>query len=123
MQNLMGVFDSLKSCKFLIYSDITPLDLARCLELVTGEPTNLDQLMTTGERIFQLKRLINCRLGVGPMDDDLPERIKTPLDEGGTGGRSPDIRQMLEDYYALRDWKIAGIPSRKRLINLGLTNF
>ncbi len=123
MQNLMGVFDSLKTCKFLIYCGITPLDLARCLELVTGQPSDLDYLMTAGERMFQLKRLINCRLGVGPMDDDLPERIKTPLDEGGTCGRSPDIRQMLKDYYALRDWTSAGTPSRKRLMRLGLTNF
>jgi len=123
MQNLMGIFDSLKTCKFLIYTGITPLDLARCLELVTGQPTGLDQLMTAGERIFQLKRLINCRLGVGRMDDDLPERIKTPLDEGGTRGKSPDIRQMLGDYYALRDWTKAGAPSQKSLKRLGLDSF
>lgn len=120
MQNLMGIFDSLKTCKFLIYTGITPLDLVRCMALVTGQPVDLDQMMTAGERIFQIKRIINCKLGIGRTDDDLPGRIKTPLNEGGARSRSPDISKMLKEYYSLRGWMENGMPSSKRLKKLGL---
>ena len=120
MQDLMGMFDSLKICKFLLYTSITPLDLVTCLNLITGQNHNLETFMRTGERIFNLKRLINIKLGITRLDDDLPKRIKIPLKEGGTKSHVPDIERMLYDYYKVRDWNEKGIPKTEKMKELNL---
>lgn len=44
-----------------------------------------------------------------------------PIPEGGTEGHVPNIKKMLPEYYALRDWDPAtGKPSKKRLETLGM---
>ena len=76
--------------------------------------------MQTGERIFQLKRLINVRLGVDRSADDLPKRIKTALKKGGTRGHVPDVQLMVDDYYRIRGWSQNGAPSMETLRKLEL---
>jgi aldehyde:ferredoxin oxidoreductase len=120
MQNLMGLFDSLKICKFLLYTGITPTDLVKCLTLVTGQEWDLDRFLETGERIFQLKRLVNVKLGVTRSADDLPNRMKMPLKTGGTKGHVPDLQSMLDDYYRIRGWTRDGAPTSETLKRLGL---
>ncbi len=121
MQNLMGMFDALKICKFLLYSGITVTDLVACLNLVTGRDADLEEFMTAGERIFTLKRLFNLRCGLGRSDDALPPRILTPLAEGGTRGQVPKLDEMLDEYYAFRGWDADGVPRPEELEALGLT--
>lgn len=120
MQDLMGMFDSLKTCKFLLYCGITPIDLVTCLNRVTGQEMTLDAFMQSGERIFQLKRMINLKLGVGRSADDLPRRIKTALRAGGTHGHVPDLQRMLDDYYRVRGWDEHGAPTAEKVTALGL---
>jgi aldehyde:ferredoxin oxidoreductase len=120
MQNLMGMFDSLKICKFLLYTGITPTDLVKCLHLVTGQDWDLVRFMETGERIFQLKRLINFKLGVTRSADDLPKRIGASLKTGGTRGHVPDLQSMLKDYYKIRGWTRDGAPTPETLKRLNL---
>jgi aldehyde:ferredoxin oxidoreductase len=59
-----------------------------------------------GERIFNLKRIINNKLGITRADDDLPKRLKTVARPDGTAkGKLPDLEEILADYYNLRGGK------------------
>jgi len=77
--------------------------------------------MKTGERVFNLKRLYNTRLGVSRKDDFLPPRFMTLKRTGeGLTTQLPPLGRLLSDYYEIRNWTEEGIPSRKKLVELGL---
>lgn len=122
-QNVMALFDSLKLCKFLLYAGVTLTDIRRWLALVTGREISLEELMKTGERLFNLKRLYNVRCGISRDDDVLPDRIVSlPRRDEGTGENLPPLATMLEEYYACRGWDARGVPTRERLLSLGLAD-
>ncbi|OQY36580.1 MAG: hypothetical protein B6243_02685, partial [Anaerolineaceae bacterium 4572_5.2] len=75
-----------------------------------------------GERIFNLKRLLNLKLGLKPRQDEvMPILLNTPLASGPTDGFVPDWQLMLKEYYAHRDWDWeSGRPSAQKLTELGL---
>ncbi len=80
-----------------------------------------EELLTTGDRLFQLKRLVNLRLGVTAADDTLPQRLLTQArPDGHAAGVLPDLAPMLRAYYDLRDWDESGAPRRARLERLGI---
>lgn len=121
MQDLMGIFDSLKTCKFLLYADITVTDLLTCMNLVTGRQMTMPEFLAAGKRIFNLKRLYNIRCGISSKDDRLPDRVAAqPLRNGGTGGNCPDMDVMRKEYYAFRKWDSNGHPKARLLEELGL---
>jgi len=79
--------------------------------------------MKTGERSFNLKRLINYKCGISKEDDILPDRIMSyALSEGGTKGHLPDQEKMLLEYYRERGWDENGIPTDAKIEELSLTN-
>lgn len=120
-QNLMMVFDSLAVCKFLMTGGITPTILAEWLTLATGLEWDVDSLLRTGERIFNLKRLYNIKCGVNRSKDTLPDRIlKQTRATGGAANNLPPLNEMLDEYYAYRGWDSQGIPTEIKLKELGL---
>ena len=120
-QNLMGIMDSLKMCKFTIYGGVSFTEVCEWYEAVTGEKTSVEEMAEAGERIFNLKRLYNTRLGLSRKDDVLPERIlTTPRNDEGTGDYTPELEHMLDDYYEVRGWDSDGIPLQKTVKRLGL---
>lgn len=121
MQNLMGVVDSLKICKFMLFGGVQPGHLVEWVNAVTGWTLDLQELMRIGERIFNLKRLYNVRCGISRKDDTLPPRILTEVrfDEG-VAPVVPPLGKMLSDYYRYRGWDKEGIPTADRLRQLGL---
>jgi aldehyde:ferredoxin oxidoreductase len=81
-------------------------------------------MLLAGERIFQLQRLLTCRLGSGAEEDRLPDILMRPLPDGEAEGRVPDMKSMLGEYYTLRGWDpISGKPSPERLRSLGMEDF
>jgi aldehyde:ferredoxin oxidoreductase len=120
MQNLMGVVDSLKVCKFILGA-IRIADLLDCYRMVTGYRLDQQELLKAGERIFNLKRLYNVAHGLSRKDDCLPARVLTwPRQRGGAAGQLPHLGRMLADYYACRGWDEMGIPTRETVERLGL---
>ncbi len=103
MQDLMCVFDSLKTCKFILSPGMSPSRLLGWLNAVTGWGMTLDELLAAGERIFELKRCFNVGEGITSDDDTLPARVAA-----GPGGEN--LEKLLEEYYALRGWSDEGIP-------------
>lgn len=121
MQNLMGLVDSLKICKFMFFGGVQPRHLVEWLNAVTGWTLDLPEFMRIGERIFNLKRLYNIRCGISRKDDTLPPRILTEVRrEEGVAPNVPPLGKMLSDYYAYRGWDKEGIPTTDRLRQLGL---
>jgi aldehyde:ferredoxin oxidoreductase len=100
------------------------LEPSSCLEWVnyiTNWNMDFDEFMRCGERIFNLQRMINVRRGISRKDDCLPSRFLTEkLPEGANKGHVPPLGRMLGDYYSFRRWNEEGIPTKKKLLELGL---
>ena len=120
-QNYAGVFNPLGLCKFIIKGRVGGERLAQIVNTALGWQWHVEDILLTGERIFQLKRLINLRLGVTAADDTLPKRfLSEPRPTGSAAGNLPDLDLMLPIYYQLRDWDEQGVPRPRRLEALGL---
>jgi aldehyde:ferredoxin oxidoreductase len=117
LQNWRTLYNSAIMCVFV--NPTAPV-LVNLLSTATGWSSDIVWWQRTGERIFNLKRAFNNRLGVRRGNDRLPERMFIPM-SNGSRGRTPRMETMLEEYYEHRgwDWK-TGKPSRQRLISLGL---
>ena len=121
MQDFLGLFNPLGLCKFLFLGKVGPTLVARWLAAATGWQVAPDELARLGERQFQLKRLINVRLGVSRQDDRLPRRLAThPRPDGKAAGVLPDLEAQLRAYYAQRGWSPEGVPLPETLSRLGL---
>ena len=121
LQNYMNVFNALGLCKFLLFGRIGPTKVVEWLNQVTGWNLTPAELLTIGERLHNLKRMYNIRLGINRNDDTLPARLLTlARNDGMAAGVLPELGKMLEEYYRLRGWDENGIPTEKKLKELGL---
>jgi len=122
-QNYMAVYNPLGLCKFIAKGRVTPQQVADLVNAALGWSWTAADLLTTGERLFNLKRLINLRLGVTAADDTLPRRLLTePRPSGGAAGVLPDLKLLLAEYYQARGWTAEGVPTRERLAALDLAD-
>lgn len=119
-QNYNAIKWSLPIC------DFWPLDYNRMAELVNivmGTALAGSDMEKSGERIYNLTRIFNVREGFGR--DGLPTRcFSEPLaGEGPAAGRvipRDDFEAMLSEFYTLRGWTESGVPTKKKLVELGL---
>jgi aldehyde:ferredoxin oxidoreductase len=120
-QNFMGVFNGLGLCKFIAKGGVGPQLVAEWVNLALGWNWTMEDVMLTGERLFNLKRMINGRWGVSRKDDVLPPRIFAHARPSGSArGNLPHLGKMLYEYYALRGWSEDGLPTPEKLQELGL---
>jgi aldehyde:ferredoxin oxidoreductase len=111
-QDLMATYNPLGLCKFIAKGAMDPARTVELVNAATGWDWTVDDLMRTGERIFNLKRLISLRLGITRADDTLPERfLREPRPSGTAAGVLPDMDAMLPMYYELRGWGPDGRPA------------
>jgi aldehyde:ferredoxin oxidoreductase len=89
----------------------------------TGFEVTRDNVLAYGERMWNLKRALNLKLGYpARANEKLPELITRPLADGGTEGHVAELEPMLREYYAHRDWDWAtGKPNPEKLIALGMS--
>lgn len=121
MQDYMNIFNALGLCKFLIRGHVVPEDIAGWVSHVAGWDMDRNELITAGERLFNLKRVINVKLGVTRKDDTLSPRLLVhDRKEGAAGGSLPHLGKMLYEYYNLRGWSLEGVPQKETLGRLGL---
>ncbi len=126
-QHFTAVGDSLVMCRFVMERGFgTELNepLCRLVNAVTGFDYTLDELVQTGERIYNLERLINCGRGTDIKTDSLPFRVtEEPIPEGPSKGMvfgRDRLHEMLSEYYKLRGWDSRGIPSEEKVRELGI---
>ena len=119
MQDYVTMFNSIKMCRFLLR--VNPSQIVEWFNLVTGLGHDVQSFLLAGERITNLKRLCNLRLGFGRGEDTLPARFTQ--DKRGTGGAAeylPNIDDMVSKYYEEREWDDEGIPLPSLIEELGL---
>jgi len=121
LQNYMNVFNALGLCKFLIFGRVGPTKVTEWLNYVIGWNLTPKELLTIGEKLHNLKRMYNVRLGIDRKDDTLPSRLLHLARAAGmAAGVLPELDKMLEEYYHLRGWNKNGIPTEEKLEELGL---
>ena len=110
------------ACGCCVFVNVNLQVLPETFQAILGKEISLDELVLGGERIFNLKRLLNLKLGLKPRQDEvMPILLNTPLASGPTDGFVPDWQLMLKEYYAHRDWDWeSGRPSAQKLTELGL---
>ena len=128
LQDGLTVPDVLNTCKFYMDAGITLDQLADLFSAITGWEFNGFDLMTIGERALNLQRMFNVREGLSRRDDYLPERA---MQQPAFGDYKDESRckisnydDMLNEYYRARGWDTeTGIPTSKKIIQLGLEQF
>ncbi|MCD6310005.1 MAG: aldehyde ferredoxin oxidoreductase family protein, partial [Candidatus Eremiobacteraeota bacterium] len=121
MQNFMNVLNATGLCKFIIRGKCGPDKVCNWINLALGWDMDFDKLMKIGERLHNMKRMYNVKLGVSRKDDKLPGRLYTwARPGGGADGQLPHLGKMLWEYYRLRNWNEQGIPENEKLKELGI---
>ncbi|MBM3152502.1 MAG: aldehyde ferredoxin oxidoreductase family protein [Chloroflexi bacterium] len=104
-----------------LFSNISSEVCAGLINSACGLDWSVDDMMHCGERGWNLKRIINHRLGLTRQNDTLPKALLQPLPDGGTAGHVPDLAAMLEAYYEARGWDPStGKPLPEKMNELGL---
>jgi len=117
-QNWRTVFNSFVMC---IFANVDPQMQADLINAACGYHWTIEEMMKCGERGWNMKRLINGRMGLTRANDKLPKTFLQPYAEGGAAGFVPNIQEMLSAYYEARGWdKESGMPSEEKKKELGL---
>ena len=91
-----------KSKFIFLGGNVGPIVATNWTNQVMGWDLTMEEFMLVGERIYNLKRLFNNRLGITRKDDKLPPRIMNlAFKEGITAGRIPYLNKMLSFKYTI----------------------
>jgi aldehyde:ferredoxin oxidoreductase len=119
-QNFAGVIDSSGMCIFA-FRGIWQDEMISMFRAVTGLDFTLEEMLKTGERIWNLERMFNMRAGFKKEDDTLPKRLlEDPAPRGPAKGHVVELAGMLREYYEIRGWDVNGVPTDEKLKELGL---
>ncbi len=129
-ENLSPLANSLGTCWFLVGgrrwdpSAIPTEMLTRALRAVTGIETTPQELYIGGERLVNLVKAFNSRLGLRRKDDMLCERWSKELQPEGIskGWKADDyIEKLKDEYYEYHGWdKVTSLQRREKLEELGM---
>lgn len=118
-QDQASIINSLVVCQFCGLA-LQPFHTVHLLGAITGFVYQTKDIPLIAERITNLQRAFNVKCGVTAKDDVLPERLLTPVTEGGHAGKAADLESQLAEYYEVRGWNKDGIPTKAKLAELGL---
>jgi aldehyde:ferredoxin oxidoreductase len=119
-QDLTAVIDSEGLCLFTSFA-LGADDYAAMLAAATGFNYTTEEVMRAGDRVWNLEKLWNIKIGMTKKDDYLPPRfMNEPMPEGAAKGQIVHIEELLSDYYKVRGWSNEGIPTENKLKELGL---
>lgn len=130
------VTSSLGLCQRYPYMALWSLsDYCELFTAATGLDVNPREMLVTGERAWNLLKVMNVREGFNREQDTYPMKWLQPL-EKPNGEKiylrnknddrvltAEDLEHMIDDYYEERGWnKKYGIPTPAKLLELGLEN-
>jgi aldehyde:ferredoxin oxidoreductase len=144
-ENLSAITDSIGSCRFMHASyyaqypvpelrakyskkkgkDVHSIKYHEWLSAATGFDIDYEELLRIGDRIVNLERAINTRMGIRRKDDTLPKRfMEQALPSGPAKGEKftkKELDKMVDEYYDLRGWdKKTGLHLKGKLKKLGM---
>lgn len=132
-QNYSNLINSLLLCMFCEiafaqyytpteFQGLTAKEITEWFNLATGDERDFNSLLHAGEKTFNLKHLINLKLGFDPASDTLPDRFTTAKRKPGPASEHlPQIKEMVKDYYHHRGWEASGRIKSEKLKELGLS--
>ena len=98
--------------------------LVKALTATTGIPFTLEEVLTAGDRIFNIEKAFNTREGLTRADDLFTRQqslADEPIRDGPGKGLVFKPEKMLDEYYGARGWDVqTSLPTRKTLTDLGL---
>ena len=109
----------------IVDSNITLAGIpARMLSAATGITFTTEQIESIGERIFNLQRMIDARLGISRKQDKFPEYFYQSEGDALLGLTLEDektIDEEMDYYYTLRGWDLeTGQPTKEKSDELAL---
>ncbi|WP_370574656.1 aldehyde ferredoxin oxidoreductase family protein [Methanomethylovorans sp.] len=113
-QDFAASMDSVVMCPFASFA-LSEGDVAALISAATGVSYSPDDLLRTGERIWNLERLFNLGAGLTYQDDTLPRRM---FSSGGI--LEGEFEKAIAEYYQLRGWDSLGVPTTSKLEQLGI---
>ena len=121
-QDLTALVDSSDICLFTTFAIGLP-EVSSMLRGTTGFEFTDEEMLKTGERIWNLEKLFNLEAGLTREDDLLPPRLlNEPVTSGPSKGKVTELEVMLDEYYQLRGWDEYGVPTDEKLEELSLSN-
>ena len=113
-----ALYSSMTMCSFC---NPLPSHNAELIQNAVGIKFGLEEVKLYGERIANIKRLFNIKMGLTPKDDRLPKILTKPFNSGGSAGRTPDFAKLKKLFYKFREWELnTGKPTKNKLKQLGL---
>jgi aldehyde:ferredoxin oxidoreductase len=113
LQDLFAFSDSLDLCKFSSFAEGAE-EYAAQYSVMVGIPITADDVLKTGERIYNLERHYNNLAGLGEGSDYLPKRfLEEPSTMLASKGHVCELDKMLEEYYQARGWVNGVVPESK----------
>lgn len=114
LQDLHAFSDSLDLCKFSAFAEGAEEYANQYAAMLGLESFTVDDVLETGERIYNLERYYNNLAGFGAGSDKLPARfLEEPSTMPGSEGHVCELDLMLEEYYAGREWEDGVVPEAK----------
>ena len=112
-QDVHAVSDSLDLCLFSAFA-MGMDEYTQQYNAITGLKLSSEELLKTGERIYNLERYYNNLAGFGEGSDYLPARfLNEPSTMPGSEGQVCELPEMLEEYYEARGWVNGVVPEAK----------
>jgi aldehyde:ferredoxin oxidoreductase len=102
---------------------------------ITGEEIDAVELLKRGERVWNMQKMLNVRLGFGREHDAAPESWFKPMKVGATELpmmdyykkktiTREDTERMLDEYFEARGWdRDTGAPTLEKLRSLDLEDY
>jgi len=119
----MAIVDSIAMCSTM-RAGIPLENQAKAYSAVTGIKVDNSKLLKAAERIINLERMYNVKLGFDRSQDTLPNRfINEPMPSGKSKGQIVELELLLDDYYTIMGWDTDGIPTKKKLKELDLIEY
>lgn len=124
-QAIWSLYNSVGMCDF-VGIPIGALKLKQLCDYVnaaTGWDMSMWELLKVGERANTMSRLYNLREGFTAADDNLPQRMFEPLQNGKLEGVAIDpaeFQAALQLYYQMAGWDSGGVPTAGKLAELDL---
>lgn len=100
-QYFRTVNHSLVTC---VFASVPADELLELLNAAAGLDYDLEGMLGCGRRAWDLKRMINLRLGWTREMEKLPPLLLQSLPGSGQEGHVPDVELMLREYYAAAGW-------------------
>ena len=124
-ENSMATINSLVTCMYsggthIFLIGTGPTTWAKVVHDITGWNLSSEEILSVGERVFNLQRLYNYRLQGWDSRNDVwaDKRVYETAEMGAYRGKPIPWNETLQEYYSVRGWSKEGIPTKSKIQEL-----